>query len=175
MAAEGQRFGPQHAEMWLRHLGSGWQIDPYLEELQAILRVLTAQREHLRVCDAASSCHPLHVSVAEAATAAEAVRVIHNPMPDDSHSLETTMRVSRKPGQLLSVIHVPVFATEVTATVTSTPQIGDRRAHVRVAWWKGVIVVDAKQERVVRLPREAELANREHRGRHVAAAGLDSA
>ena len=80
--------------------------------------VTIAQRKHLGVDDAPTGGEPLHVAAAEARRRAERVGMIDEALAHDRHGLEAAMRMLRKPGHDVAVVHAPaVLALEVLAHV----------------------------------------------------------
>ena len=75
------------------HLLGGRQVQPQLEAAHQTAFLL----RHLRVDDAATGRHPLHVARAEMSTVAEVILVQHVPREHVGHSLETAVRMGREP------------------------------------------------------------------------------
>ena len=87
--------------------------------------------------------------------------MINETLANDGDRFKTAMRVLRKPGDLLTVIHPPaVDSLEVLADVSSRER--RCRPHVVVSCRIRVIVMNAKEERIRGLPRKAERLNVEH-------------
>src|SRR5690606_32257620 len=75
--------------------------------------------------------------------------------PSQRERLEAAVRVTRKAGHDVAVVHAPAVDTlEVHPDVAARER--RRRTHLLVARRVGVVVVDAEQERVERLPLKAE-------------------
>ena len=91
------------------------------------------------------------------------------PLPHDGHRLKASVRVRRKAGDGLPVVHAPaVFVGEIAADLP--PGQRGRRAHVCVTGRVVVNVVHAEQKRVDGLPGEGQRCNLEDgRGFHGAA------
>ncbi|MCW0425909.1 hypothetical protein NB713_003852 [Xanthomonas sacchari] len=105
--------------------------------------------------DARAGRHPLHVAGAEARRRTERIGMVDQALAHDGHGLEATVRMTGKAGNLFAVIHAPaVLAAEVLADGAAMQ--GRRRPHRAVAGGVGIVVVDAEQERVDRVPREAK-------------------
>mmetsp|Transcript_24591 Transcript_24591/g.63490 ORF Transcript_24591/g.63490 Transcript_24591/m.63490 type:complete len:275 (-) Transcript_24591:297-1121(-) len=89
---------PEHLEMRVPHLVGTLEVEPDLEQLEAVRPVPLKKREHLRVRDAFACSHPLHIaSLAKAALRAERVAVINNAMSHKGDGLEPAVRVLWKP------------------------------------------------------------------------------
>ena len=149
------RLRPEHREVRRRHLAFRRQVEPDLEQLERIRRRRVEQRKHLGVDDALAGGQPLHVAAAEAGGRAERIGVVDQALADDRHGLEAAVRMAGEARHLAAVVHAPaVLAAEVLAEVAA----GERRvgAEPGVALRIGVVVMDAEQERVDRLPGEAE-------------------
>ena len=94
----------------------------------------------------------------EARRRAERVRVIDVALADDRHRLEAAMRVLRKAGHDVAVVHPPaVLALEVLPDVAAGQR--RRRAELVVARGIVIVVVDAEEKRIVRLPAVTERAD----------------
>ncbi|MEZ4369102.1 MAG: hypothetical protein R2939_22885 [Kofleriaceae bacterium] len=138
-----------------RQLVGARQVEPDLEQLDRVVALPLEQREHLAVDDAGAGGEPLGVALAEAGGGAERVAVIDEAAPHQRHRLEAAVRVLRKPGHHLAVVHAPaVLAGEVLAEVTTGQR--RRRPHRVVADRISVVVVNAEQERVDGRPLEAQ-------------------
>ena len=140
-------LGPQHREVRLGHLVARRQVQPDLEQLQRVGRVAFQQRKHLAVQDAATGGEPLHVAAAKAGRGTERIAVVDAAFAHDGHGLEAAVRVLREARHGHAVVHVPAVAVgEVLAHLPAGqrglgPEVGR-------AFGVGVVVVDAKQERV---------------------------
>ena len=149
------RVVPQHREVGLDHLVLRGQVQPDLEQLQRVGTFAVEQREHLGVDDALAGGEPLGVSLAEPGRGAQGIRVIDEASTDHGDRLESAVRVLRESR-----------APFVRGTCASHPGLrspgrcrgrrATRRAPALVARRIGVVVVDAEQERVGRLPGKAE-------------------
>ena len=156
---------PEHREVRLDELVLAREVQPDLEELDGVGLALLEEREHLGVDDPSARGQPLDVAAPEARRGAERVGVIDVAAARDRDRLEPAVRVLREPGYDAAVVHPPaVLALEVLPEV-ATGERG-RRPHALVARGVGVVVVDAEQERVRRLPREAERAGAEDEAAH---------
>ncbi len=110
--------------------------------------------------DALAGREPLHVAAAEARGRAERIGMVGETLANDGDRLEAAMRMRREARHLLAVVHAPaVLAPEVLADVA--PRQRGVGAEAAVALGVRVVVVDAEQERVGRLPGEAELLDLE--------------
>src|SRR5882672_467053 len=84
--------------------------------------------------------------------------MIDQPSPNDRDGFEASMRMARKTGHGVAVVHAPaVLSGEVLTDVAAGQR--RRRPHRVVACRVSVVVVDAEQERVGRLPLKTERAN----------------
>ena len=98
---------------------------------------------------------PLHVAAAEARRRAERVAVIDEALAHERHGLEAAMRMLRETRDGVAVIHAPaVLAGEVLADVAPFERRGGTQAVVAAR--VEIDVVDADEERILRLPRERE-------------------
>ena len=81
--------------------------------------------------------------------------MVYQPFADDGDSLEAPVRVRRKARHHVAVVHAPtVLAAEILAN--GAAREGGGRAHLRVGLRVGIIVVGAKQERILGFPRETQ-------------------
>ncbi len=143
------------------HLVLAGEVEPDLEELERVGLLAVEEREHLGVDDAFAGRQPLHVAGAEAGRGAERVGVIDEAAPHDGHRLEAAVGVLREPGHHGAVVHAkPVLDGEVLPEVA--PRERRRGAEALVAGRVGVVVVDAEEKGIGRLPGEPERANVEH-------------
>src|SRR5688572_27777915 len=105
--------------------------------------------------DALAGGEPLDVAAPEPGRGTERVGVIDQPSPYDRHGLEPAVWMPRKSRDGVAVIHAPaVLAGEVLTDVT--PCERRRGSHLLVTSRVRVVVIDAEQERVERLPRHAQ-------------------
>ena len=73
--------------------------------------------------------------------------MVNEPLTNDGDRLKTPVRVGWKPRHRFAVVHAPaVFARKVLAQIA--PRQSGIWAHVHIAARVGIVVVDAKQERV---------------------------
>ena len=146
---------PQHREVRRHELVRARQVDPDLEQLDRIGRVLVHEREHLGVDDAVARREPLCVAVAETRRRAERIGVIDEAATRDGERLEAAVRVLREARHDAAVIHAPaVLALEVLADVPT----GERghRPELLIARGVRVVVVDTEEKGIDGLPRETE-------------------
>ncbi len=132
-------------------LGGG-QVQPDLEQLQRIRRAGIEQREHLRMLYAPPRGKPLHIAAAKARGRAQRVGVVDQALAHQRHGLEAPVRVTRKAGHALAVVHrKAVLAAEVAAHLAPV-QLHGLHAQGAVARRVGVVMVGAEQERIQRGP-----------------------
>ena len=104
---------------------------------------------------ALAGSQPLHIAAPETRLRAQRIGMVNQPLAHNRHGCKTPVRVRRKTRHRAAVVHAPaVLAAEVLPDVA--PGQRRRRAHLRVGFGVGVVVVDAKQERVNGFPRKAE-------------------
>ena len=94
---------PQHREVGISELRLRGQVQPDLEKLERVRRVVVEQREHLRVHDAATGREPLGIARAEARRGAQRVGVVDEAAPHVRDRLEAAVRVLREPGNVEAV------------------------------------------------------------------------
>ena len=81
--------------------------------------------------------------------------MVNEPLANDGDRLKTPVRVGWKPRYRFAVVHAPaVLARKVLAQIA--PSQRGIRAHVHSATRVGIVVVDAKQERVDGRPGAAQ-------------------
>src|SRR5690606_6013033 len=86
---------------------------------------------------------------------AERIGMVDQPPAHDGDRLEPAMRMRRKAGYRLAVVHAPaILAAEVLADVAAGER--RRRAEAAVAGRIGVVVMGAEEERIRGDPRKAE-------------------
>ena len=98
---------PQHGEVRFGHFETCRQVQPDLKQLTRVGLVLVAQRKHLAMHDAFAGRQPLHITGAKARCRAQRIRVVNMPLPHDGHRLKASVRVRRKAGDGLPVVHAP--------------------------------------------------------------------
>ena len=140
-------FPPKHGEVRLGHFVFGRQVEPNLEQFGRIWRLHLAQRKHFAVHDALACGQPLHVARAKAGGGAQRIGVVDMALAHDGHRLKAAVRVGRKAGNGLAVVHAPaVLAGKVLAQIA--PLQARVGLHGSVAARVGIHVVDAKQKRI---------------------------
>lgn len=145
-------FAPEHGEVRLNHLVLRRQVEPDLKQFEGIVVILSQERKHLRVLDAAACGHPLHVAFTIAAGGAHGIGMVHIPLPDNRDGLKPPVRVDGKARDLLAMIHAePVLRREVLADVSPLQmlRIGSQAGHSpRIV----VMVMDAEDEGILNRP-----------------------
>src|SRR6185436_8934926 len=97
-----------------------WQVQPELKQLESVGTTRIEQRKHLRVHDAGARGEPLHVAHAETRRRPKRVRVVDVSRADNGDGLEAAVRMLRKTGDDVAVVHPPaVLALEILAEVAS--------------------------------------------------------
>ena len=105
--------------------------------------------------DALARCQPLHIARAETGGGSERVRVVDTTLAHDGHRFKTPMRMRRKAGHGVAVVHAPaVLAAKVLAQIAACER--GLRAHHLIARRVGVVVVHAKQKGINGLPGKAQ-------------------
>ena len=146
---------PEHGEVRRGHLVALGQVEPDLEQLAGVGRILVQQRKHFSVHDAAPGGQPLHVALAEAGRRAQRIRVVDQAAAGDGDGLEAAVRVGRKTGHLLTVVHAPtVFLRKVLADLAARQRSGGPQ--LCVACGVVVVVVHTEQKGVQRRPLETK-------------------
>src|SRR5688572_17720625 len=152
---------PEHREVGGNHLALCRKVQPQLKQLERVRPSRIEQRKHLRMHDSGAGGQPLHVAHPEAGGRAERIGMIDITLADDGHRLEAAMRMLRKAGDDVAVVHAPaVLALEVLADLAS----GKRglRSEPIVTGRIEIDVMDAEEKRVVGLPALAERRSEEH-------------
>mmetsp|Transcript_3437 Transcript_3437/g.6794 ORF Transcript_3437/g.6794 Transcript_3437/m.6794 type:complete len:230 (+) Transcript_3437:577-1266(+) len=148
----GDLIRPKHLEVRVCHFVLSGKVDPDLKQLQGIFRLVVHQGKHLGVRDALAGGHPLAVSEAEPAGASQGVGVVAQAFARDGDGLKAAVRVFREAGHRLPVVHAPpVFAAEVLADGSPSKLVSDG-PHGSVSFWVGIVVVNTKEEWVLRPP-----------------------
>ena len=104
---------------------------------------------------AASRGEPLHVAVTETRCGAERVGMVDESLANNRHGFKSTVRMRRKSGNALTVIHAPTILTgEVLPDITT----GKRRVWPKPAIPAriSVVVMNAQQKRIDRVPGKTE-------------------
>ena len=73
------------------------KVEPNLKELKGVVVFTVEQRKHLAVRNASTCCHPLHITVSEAACTPQRVGMVHPALAAERDSLEASVRVPRHP------------------------------------------------------------------------------
>src|SRR5687768_3785074 len=105
--------------------------------------------------DASSGGEPLHVAITEARCGAKRIGVVYEALANNRHRFESSVRMRRESGNRLAVIHAPaILAGEVLSDVApSQRRVGAKPA---IATRIRVVVMDAQQKRVNRIPGKTE-------------------
>ena len=146
---------PQHGEVRVGHFAAGRQVQPNLKQLARVGFVWVAQRKHLAMHDAFAGGQPLHITRAETRCRTQRIRMVNMPLSHDSDRLKTSVRVRRKAGNGLAVVHAPaVFVAEIAAHLPTRQRCC--RSHVLIADRVVIDVMHAEQKRVNGLPGEGQ-------------------
>ena len=95
--------------------------------------------------------NPLHITAAKARHRPERIGMVDQATPHQRHGFKAPVRVSRKTGHGVAVVHAPaILAAEVVADVARVQPSG--WAQRVVAGRVGIVVVGTKQERIERGP-----------------------
>src|SRR5262249_12912141 len=105
----------------------------------------------LAMHDAAPRRQPLHVAWPVSRRCPQGIGMIDKAMPHNGHCLESTMRMLRKSGYRLPVIHSPsIFAFKILANVPARQRSG--RSQPFIAGRITIFVIHAEQKRIWRFP-----------------------
>ena len=135
--------------------------------LEHIVVGLVEEREHLRVIDAATGGHPLHVAVTEAPSIAERVRVVDDTAARHRDGLKAAMRVLRKARHRLSMVHGPPRRIAKVGTNRVSAEQPWIWTHVFAAGRIPIVVVHGEEKRRVAGKGKGELGRAQDGRRHI--------
>ena len=143
---------PEHREVGVDHLVGGRQVQPDLEELTEVARVLVDERKHLAVLHALAGGHPLGVAVAEAGGGPHRVGVIDQAVAHMGDGLEASVRMLGEARHPAAVVHRPAVLFGEVVTQGATGELLRGRTEVIHAFGVVVSVMGDEQEGVDRGP-----------------------
>ena len=112
--------------------------------------------------DAGTGGEPLDITLSEASSGSERVRMIDEPGPDVGDGLESAVRMLGEAGHHRPVIHPPTVAEREIHTQLTTFE-GRSRAQTIIARRIDVEVMGAEEERIDGRPVQAEFDGLQHR------------